>query len=330
MFLGYLWTPLQHAASREAHCFQIGNNPVMDLVRSMAIFVRVAQRGSFSAAARDLGLSTAAVTKHVASLERRAAVRLLHRTTRRVELTEGGRIYVERCQECLQAVSDADAALSTVTKELVGTLCVTTPVEFSPHLMPVVMAYLRDHAKMRIDLRLSNRTLDLLEHGIDLAIDVLGPVHASCVARPLAASRLALWGSPAYLNAHGRPRSPADLGRHRHLVFTEPRPRTDLVMHKGRTTRHVQLIPTLLSSSGDALRQAVIAGGGLHMAPTFVMAADCAAGRVERVLPDWRLDSLELYVIYPSRRFVAAKVRVFLELLRDRFGSDVEHDAWEI
>ena len=300
----------------------------MDLIHGMRVFVRVAQLRGFAAAARELNLSTTAVTKHVAALENRVGVRLLERTTRRVDVTECGRIYLERCLECLQVVGDADAALSEVTREPSGVLRLTAPVEVGPHLMPVVTAYLRAYPRVCVEVRVSNRTLDLIDQGLDLAIDVLPVEHASCIVRPLATSALAIWAAPSYLRTHGRPRSPADLRHHRHLVFTEPRPRTELVLRKGRLSRQVSLTPILLSNSGDALRRALVEGVGLHMAPTFVVAEDVAAGRIERVLPEWRLEPLKLYAIHPSRRFMAAKVRQFLELLYDRLGRDPESDIW--
>lgn len=300
----------------------------MDLIQGMRVFVRVAQLRGFSAAARDLNLSTTAVTKHVAALENRAGVRLLERTTRRVDVTECGRIYLERCLECLQAVGDADAALSEVTREPSGVLRLTAPVEFAPHLMPVVTAYLRAYPSVCVEVRVSNRTLDLIDQGLDLAIDVLRVEHTSCIVRPLATSALAIWAAPSYLRKHHRPRSPADLRHHRHLVFTEPRPRTELVLRKGRVARQVSLTPILLSNSGDALRRALVEGVGLHMAPTFVVVEDIVAGRIERVLPEWRLEPLKLYAIHPSRRFMPAKVRQFLELLYDRLGRDPESDIW--
>jgi len=300
----------------------------MDLIQGMRVFVRVAQLNGFAAAARDLSLSTAAVTKHVAALEGRVGARLLERTTRRVNLTESGRVYLERCLECLQAVGDADAAMSEITREPMGMLRLTAPVELSPNVTPAITSYLHTHPRAAVDFRVSNRTLDLIDQGFDLGIDVLHPVHASCVARPLATSRMAIWGAPGYLRKHGRPRTPADLAAHRHLVFAEPRLRTELQFHKGRQSRKVVLQPSFLSNSGDSLREALVAGAGLHMAPSFVAAADYAAGRIEPVLPDWTLDPLKLYAIYPSRRFLPAKVRAFLEALSAQFGRDPAEDRW--
>ena len=237
-----------------------------------------------------------------------------------MNLTESGRVYLERCLECLQAVGDADAAMSEITREPMGTLRLTAPVELSPHVMPAITKYLQAYPRTGVDFRVSNRTLDLIDQGFDLGIDVLHPLHASCVARPLATSQMAIWGAPSYLRKHGRPRSPADLAAHRHLVFTEPRPRTELTLHKGRQSRSVVLRPSFLSNSGDALRSALVAGAGLHMAPSFVVAVDHAAGRIEPVLADWALDPLKLYAIYPSRKFLPAKVRAFLEALSAHFG----------
>src|SRR2546421_2615715 len=185
---------------------------VMDLLQGMKVFVRVAQRSGFAAAARDLRMSPGAVTKNIAALEEHLGTRLFDRTTRRVGMTEAGHLYLERSQECLQAIEDADASVKARASGSRGVLRVTAPVDFGQTLMSAVLGhFMTTNPGIVVDLRLSNRTLDLVEEGIDVAVRVARALDGQYVARPLALSRLGVWGSPAYLRKHGRPRVPQDM-----------------------------------------------------------------------------------------------------------------------
>jgi DNA-binding transcriptional LysR family regulator len=300
----------------------------MDKLQSMKVFVRVAQRSSFAAAGRDLRMSPAAVTKHVAALEARVGARLLDRTTRKVGLTEAGRIYCERCLECLQAFDDADASISELSKEPRGLLRVAAPVDLGTELAPIIARLMNEHPQIRTELQLSNRPVDLIEEGIDVAVRVAASLDGSYVARPVALARVAAFASPAYLRKFGRPRRPEDLTQHRGLVFLEPRPRDEWVFERDGRSVHVKLEGYMTGNFGTALSTASASGAGLVVAPSFVTRADLAAGRLERVLPEWKvLPELRVYAIYPHRRFLAAKVKVFLEALRATYG-DGAHDPW--
>lgn len=301
----------------------------MDAVQGMRVFVRVAQLSSFSAAARDLHLSGAAVTKHVAALEERVGVRLLNRTTRAVGLTEAGRVYLERCLECLQAFDDADASVSELSHALRGVLRLTAPVEFgNVHLPPLLAEFTRCHPEVTIDLHLSNRVVDLVENGIDLALRVAPSLDASYVARPIASSRAVFWASPEYLRAHGRPRKPEDLARHRCLVFSEPAPRDEVTFVRGKKQVRVKLTPALLSNSGEALVQFACHSAGIVLLPSFLAAPAYSGGHLEPVLLDWTIFTGRLFACYPHRRHVSPKVRAFVEFLRATYGEDPSRDPW--
>jgi DNA-binding transcriptional LysR family regulator len=301
----------------------------MDSVQSMRVFARVAQRSGFASAARDLRLSSAAVTKHIASLEARVGARLLNRTTRKVSLTEAGRVYLEHCLECLQAFEAADASVSELSSLPRGLLRVTAPVEYgNTHLPPIIAAFVARYTDIVVDLRLSNRMVDMVEEGIDIGLRFAVSLDASYVARPLASSRAALWGAPAYFRAHGRPRRPEDLSQHRCLVFSEPSPRDEVVFERdGRQTR-VKLNSLLLSNSGEALVAMACLGVGLTFLPSFLAAAEHRAGRIEPVLLDWSMPTGRLFAIYPHRRLLSAKVRAFFEALRATYGDDPARDPW--
>ena len=293
----------------------------------MKAFVQVAQHASFAAAARALRMSTASVSKRVAALEARIGARLFDRTTRRVGLTEAGRVYFERCIDCLQALEDADVSVSELAKTPKGLLRVTAPIDFGEHLTPVLADVMNVYPNLVVDLRLTNRVVDMVEEGIDVGIRVAGALDGHYVARPLARTRLAIFAAPAYLEKHGRPQRPEDLKLHKHLVFTEPRPRDELLFsRRGREVR-VKLSATLTSNHAAALQIALHKGVGLAMMPSFVVARDLAAGSIEPVLTDWSLPELHVFAVYPHRRFLSPKVKVFVEALRAVFG-DGSRDPW--
>lgn len=300
----------------------------MDRLKCMRIFVRVASGSSFAAAARELRLSAATVTKHVSALERELGVRLLERTTRRVQLTEAGRFYLERCGETLQALDDTDAAMSQLSRSPTGILRMTAPDDLAGDLGRVIAGFARDYADVVVDLRLTNRNVDLIEQGYDLGIGLLSPSHASYISRRLCVTTVGVYAAPSYLRAHGTPRKPTELVQHRNLIFVEPQPRTEWTFRKGSRRVQVQVPVGLLSNSGAGLLAMAIEGAGLCIGPSFMMATALAAGQVVQVLADYELGSFPLHVRYPSRRFLPAKVRCFLEALYRYFGSDPDADIW--
>lgn len=299
----------------------------MDRLQSMQVFVRVAQHSSFAAAARELRISPAAASKQVSALEAHVGARLLDRTTRRVGLTEAGRIYLERCLECLHALEDADASMSELAKAPSGVLRITAPVDFGAPLLPVLTALMAANESLAIDLRLSNRVMDMVEEGVDVAVRIARSLDARYVARPVARTRLSVLAAPAYLARHGEPRKPEDLATHRHVVFTEPRPMQELALRRGRREVRVKLPAVMWSNSGEALMSAARQGIGMAVAPSFLSCGDLASGALRPVLPDWSLLDFTVYAVYPHRRLVAPKVRLFLEALTATFGHD-RSDPW--
>jgi DNA-binding transcriptional LysR family regulator len=275
-------------------------------------------------------MSAAAVTKHVAALESRIGARLFDRTTRRVGLTEVGRIYLERCLECLQAVEDADASIAEGEQRLKGLLRVSAPVDMPSPLASIIGRFMRAHPAVVVELRLSNRPVDLVEEGIDVALRVAAALDGAYVARQLAPVRMVAFATPAYLRSAGRPRKPEDLGRHRSLVFLEPRPRDEWVFERGDQSRRVKLRAALMSNDGEALRAMALSDAGVCVAPSFLVADDLTAGNLEVLLPDWTvLPSLRLFAVYPHRRFLSSKVRALVEALREGYG-DSSVDPWPL
>ena len=301
----------------------------MDTLESMKVFVRVAQRSGFAAAARDLRLSPAQVTKHVAALEARMRVRMFDRTTRRVALTDAGRVYLERCLECLQAFDDADASISQLAHKPRGLLRVTAPVDLPPQFSTVIHRYANAYPDVTVDLRLSNRPMDLVDEGIDVAIRVAPALEGNFVARPLAVTRIAICAAPAYLRKYGRPLKPAELARHRILAFTEPRLRSEWTLARGGKQLAVRYDPVFTSNNGDALRAAGVAGVGIVIGPSFMVMAEVESGELELLLADWMvLPELRVYAIYPHRRFLSPKVKALVDALRVEFGDETVDPWW--
>jgi DNA-binding transcriptional LysR family regulator len=318
---------MDHAIARDALLADRWHHRAVDQLQTMRVFVRVAQRAGFAAAARDLSMSPAAVTKHVAALESRIRARLFDRTTRSVSLTEAGQAYLERCLECLQAFEDADDSVNRARDKPAGRLRVTAPVDFGPGIMASLARYMKQYEDVTVDLQLSNRAVDLVDEGFDVALRIAPSLTGQYVARPLAITKIAVLAAPDYLRRYGRPRTPEDLAKHRTMVFTEPRPRDEWVMERAGKRVTVKLKSAMLSNSGRALQEAGRAGVGILMIPSLGGVEDVAAG-MEPLLLDWTvLPALRLFALYPHRRFLSAKVRLFVETLREDLG-DPERDPW--
>ncbi len=295
----------------------------MDTLAAMKVFVRVAERRGFAAAARDLDMSAATVTKHVAALEHRVGARLFDRTTRHVALTEPGRVYLERCLECLRAFDDADASVRRLVRAPRGTLRVTAPVDLQEVLPVAIAGFLAAHRAVTIDLRLSNRPVDLVEEGLDVAVRIGSPsLEGDVVARVLAPISVVFLAAPSYIADRGRPKRPEDLREHPALVFVEPRPRLEWTFERGARRRTVTLVPRLSSNSGTALLMAAAQGAGVTMAPSFLARSFITSGALEPILAEWKVvPDLKLYAVYPHRRFLSPNVTAFIETLRERFGD---------
>jgi DNA-binding transcriptional LysR family regulator len=302
------------------------HDKAMDALQMMRVFARVAQRASFVAAAEDLHMSRASVTKHVAAIEERHGVRLLDRTTRSVSVTEAGRVYLERCLECLQAYDDSEAAIGELATEPRGLLRVAGPFDLNLHLPRLVAQFMKAHPALDLEFLLSNRTLDMVDEGIDVYIRVTNTLPQDVVARPLAITRLGLWGAPSYFKTHRRPRTPADLSEHRFALFNEPPLLDEWVFERAGKRTKVRLKPRLMTNAGDAHLAAVCEGVTLGLLPSFLLPPDHAK-RLEPVLLDWSLGHRGIYAVYPHRRFVPAKVRAFVDFMRAALG-DGTRDPW--
>ncbi len=301
---------------------------MLDRVTSMQVFVRVAALGSFSAAARALNLSQTMVTKHVAALEERLGVKLLHRSTRRLTLTEGGRDYLTACERILAEIEEAEASASLDRIEPRGTLRLNVPLTFGfRHIAPVLPEFNRLHPDVSFDLGLADRFVDLIEEGWDLAIRIGRLKDSSLVARRLAPCRTVVCAAPSYLKEHGTPRTLEDLARHNCLGYTLPS-----AAGANRWTFGTEgeiVVPVqgnLRANNGDALLAAAVAGQGLIYQPTFIVRDSLREGALVPVLGAYATQEFGIHAVFPSGRQAPAKVRAFVDFLARRFAPEPEWD----
>ena len=298
----------------------------MDRLTSLTVFVRVVDKRGFSAAARHLNMSATMVSSHVRSLEDRLGVRLLHRTTRKVSLTEIGKAYYERCTQILAELEEADRIAGALQSTPRGTLRLYTGTHIVRLIAPVAAEFLALYPEASIDLTIGERMVDLLEEGFDLAIRPLPPPDSSLIVRRLTPWRPILCCAPAYLERHAAPQRPQDLARHNCLRYAFY-PFGDEWRFIGPTGESVAVRVTgnLLTNSGETLRIVALSGQGLFLAPSFVAAEDLRAGRLIRILEDYKPVEFAINAVYPHRRHLSAKVRCFIDLLAQRFA---EHRQW--
>ncbi|MGE5145123.1 MAG: LysR family transcriptional regulator [Candidatus Eiseniibacteriota bacterium] len=304
----------------------------MDRLSSLRIFTKVVEEASFTGAAEKLGLSRALVSKAVIELERDLGARLLERTTRRVKVNEVGAAYYERAQRILGELDEADASVRLLHDAPRGTLRVSAPLSFALlHLKPIVTAYLARNPEVVLSLSLNDRFVDLIDEGFDVAIRISALESSSLVARKIAPARRVLVAAPDYLKKHGTPKTPADLARHRCLPYVAgAAARHEEWRLTGPDGEHViRATGPLAANNGDMLHCAATDGLGIALLPTFIVGADLQAGKLETVLPDYTPGDFGIYAVYPPNRQLAAKVRVFIDLLVAHFGKRPRWDLVE-
>ena len=295
----------------------------MDRFRAMAVFAKVVEQGSFARAAERLDISTSACSRYVAELEAHLDTRLLHRPTRRLSLTESGQAFYERCVQLLADLDEAEATAAASTARPRGTIKLTCSINFGVrYLSPAIGAFLARHAEIRFDVSLSDRIVDLVEEGYDLAIRIGSTGGENVVARQLGQTRLVCCAAPDYLKRHGTPRSPEDLVKHRCLTYEYFQLR-NLWQFRDRAGRErpVRVSGPLHSNNGDLLVAAAVHGVGIALGPDFIVAADLKAGRLARVLESFAAPVSPIYAVYASRRYLSAKVRAFVDFLAERFAT---------
>ena len=293
----------------------------------MTIFAEVARRGGFTPAARHLGLSRAQVSKAVSGLEEHLGARLLNRTTRRVSLTATGRVYLERSEAILQEIAELEDIAAQQSGEPAGRLLLSAPTSFGIlHLRRAIPAYLEKYPAVQVSLSLTDRFVDLVAEGFDLAIRIADLEDSSLVARRIAPSRLIFCAAPAYLRKHGEPRVPQDLAIHHCLVYSNDLQPDLWRVHGPAGIESVRVNGPVCADNGDVLRSAALSGLGIALLPTFIVGADVRDGSLQQVLSDYCPPPIAINAVFPSRRFLSARVRSFVDFLVEFFG---ESPPWD-
>lgn len=288
----------------------------MDTLVSLRVFCAVAELRSFTAAADRLGLSPAMASKHVMHLERRLATRLLNRTSRSVSLTESGALYFEQTRAMLDGLEEVENAVSHAAVAPRGTLRLSAPVWMANQLFARVLAeYRARYPDVRFDIDLSGRIVNLVEDGFDLALRASRSLDSGLIARALAEVPFDLVASPAYLRRTGRPASTADLHGRALLAYSLMAADGSVTLDGPLGGETIRFTPVLTTANETLLHQTALEGMGLTFLPRWLIREDIAAGRLEPVFPDRVTFRAPLYGVYPSRRYLSAKVRTFLDFV---------------
>lgn len=288
----------------------------MDIVAAMKVLVAVVDAGSFAAAANRLDMSRAMASKHIAGLEEHLGTRLLNRTTRRLSLTESGAQFYERSVQIVADVEEAVQIAGHAVAEPRGVLKVTMPLSYGQHrLGPVMSAYANKYPHVHLDLSLTDRKVDLVDEGYDVAIRIGKLSESGLIARKLGAELSVIAAAPNYLKRYGIPKVPGDLSSHVCLEYSLASTGSEWRLQGPEGIVSVRCPGAIKADSGDMLRQMAVAGSGFIFQPWFIVEEDVRAGRLVRVLPDFASEELGVYAMYPSRRHLSAKVRTFVDFL---------------
>ncbi len=299
----------------------------MDRLTAMQTFVRVVETGSFSAVARELRATQSAVSKQVAALEQALGARLLSRTTRSLALTEEGERYFEQARRLVAEIAEAESSLRRGEQQLTGWLRVAASVGFGRlKLLPLVKTFLAAHPGVRIDLRLNDGFIDLVEQGIDVAVRIGELADSSLVARRIGTTHRQIIASRSYLASLPKglapPQVPDDLRQHNCIVYTELAAQNSWTFTAGPgapvdagTVQSVQVQGNLQTNSSEVVRAAVLSGMGIGFSPTWLLEEEMAQGDLQVLLPHWPAPSMPVHLISPSQRRQSAKVRAFADHL---------------
>lgn len=286
----------------------------------MQTFAAVVNAGSFVNAADALELSKAAVSRHINELEDRLGVRLLQRTTRRLSLTTEGEVFYARCETLLAQLDEAESEMSSRTVEASGLLKINAPVSFGIlHLASIWGDFTERHPKVSLDISLSDRVVDLVEEGYDLAIRIARLENSSLVGRKLSSTRLVLCASPKYLKKHGPPKHPSDLVNHSILAYSYLSLRDEWAFDGPDGQVTVKTFPKINTNNGDTCKAGALAHRGIVLQPTFLVGDELKSGALVEILPSFKSIELGIYAVYPTRRFVPPKVRLMIDFLVAHF-----------
>ncbi|MCO4888452.1 LysR family transcriptional regulator [Cupriavidus sp. WGtm5] len=302
----------------------------MDRWTEIELFVQTAELGSLTKAAENLEMSNAAASRHLTSLERRLAARLIERSTRRLYLTQVGEQFFRRCKDLLSEMKEAEADVSANVLEPAGTLTVTASLSFSMlHLAPLIPEFTERYPKVSVNIVAANRYYDIMDSGIDLAIRTREfEPDSNLTVRRLAQMRRVLAASPRYLERKGMPRTIEDLASHAMLIYSYANRPNELTFSRDEVQQTINVRSTLESNDGQVLRAAALNGMGILVQPKYIVYDDIVAGRLVPVLDDWDLPRLTVNIAFQTRTHLPARVRLFIEFLVDHFHQMDYERKW--
>jgi DNA-binding transcriptional LysR family regulator len=289
---------------------------------AMAAFARVVEAGSFTAAARDLGLSTPVVSKRIGQLEHELGTRLLYRTTRKLSLTEAGTAFYQHCARLVEEAKLAEEAVAQLNDAPRGLLRVTAPVTLGAYqVAPIIPSFLARYPEVNIDMVLNDRIVDLAEEGFDLAIRLTASPQPNLVARRLITTNRVVCAAPDYWARHGKPQAPSDLSHHNCILYASLPTQNEWVFNGPGGEEHVQVSGNYLVNSSEALREAAVGGLGVIRLSSLTLNREIAAGRLETALDDYVSPDTDIYAMYLPNRYLSKKTRVFIDFLADWYAT---------
>ncbi len=294
----------------------------MDRIDAMRAFVAVVTEGSFSNAANTLQLSPQLVSKYVSKLEEQLNTRLLNRTTRKVSLTEAGSHYFGHAQQILLSIDDMESKLGGLQQNPKGVLRISAPVSFAlKHMAKLITDFQIHYPLVKVDLQLTDRKVDIVEEGFDVALRIGQLKSSSLIAKKVAPIRVMLCAAPDYLNKHGTPTQPEDIAEHRYLHYSYMNMDGKDDIYQLLKAKYLKQGSELRSNNGDVLVDAAIAGAGLVLQPTFIISESISSGKLVVVLPEIEPEALGLYAVYAHRKLLPHKVRCFIDFVEGYYGT---------
>jgi DNA-binding transcriptional LysR family regulator len=300
----------------------------MGQFEDMALFVRIVDAGGISKAADQLNLAKSAVSKRLADLEKRLAMQLLNRTTRKSHLTEAGSRYYQRAKMILEEVDELNESTRGEQVRIDGTLKLAAPLSFGLlHLAPLIDEFTRAHPELDVQVDFSDRQVDLIQEGYELALRI-GQLHDSSLqARRITPIKHLLCASAGYINEHGQPASPRELIHHQYLHYGMSNEAKLPLRDANGAWHNTDLIAHIAANNGDFLKAMVLKNRGITVLPTFLIYQELQRGEIVQVMPDFSAAPMQAYAVYPQNRFLSQRCRLFIDFIAERFGEEPYWDA---
>jgi len=279
----------------------------------IAVFVKVVQAGSFTQAARLLGMPNTTVSAKVATLEKRLGVTLIQRTTRKLHVTQAGELYFRRCVEAIEGIQAAENEVASTKAEPQGLLRITAAVDVGHSLLlPIVRNFVKRYTKVEVDLVITNRVVDLVGEGIDVAFRAGELADSSLIARKFVSADMRFWAAPGYVKKFGAPTHPREIAKHETIRFSEFQNRLEL--SNGKETQIAEIRGRVSSDDLDTIKLLTMSGDGIGLFPTFICDDEVRKGKLVPILADWSYGSGHFSLVYPAQKFVSPKIQAFIEL----------------